>query len=62
MWYTSPLAFVDIVMSVKDDKCLSFLARPTRCGTPVPQPLNLMNNVKAKDMKRFVAGEWVSEV
>ena len=38
------------------------LARPARCGTPVPQPLNVMNNVKAKNVKRFVAGEGVSEV
>jgi len=30
--------------------------------TPVPQPLNVMNIVKAKDVKRFVAGEGVSEV
>jgi len=39
-----------------------FSARPTRCGTPVPQPLNVMNNVKAKDRKRFVAGKGVSGV
>ena len=62
MWYTSPPAFADIVMSVKDDKCLLFLGTPARCGTPVPQPLNVMNNVKAKDVKRFVASEGVSEV
>jgi len=47
-------------MLVKDDKCFSFLGRPARCGTPVPQPLNMMNNVKAKDVKRFVAGEGLS--
>jgi len=39
-----------------------FSARPTRCGTPVPQPLNVMNSVKAKDMKRFIAGKGVSGV
>jgi len=38
-----------------------YSARPTRCGTPVPQPLNVMNNVKAKDGKMFVVGERVSE-
>jgi len=41
---------------------LAFLARLARCGTPVPQPLNVINSVKAKDVKRFVAGEGVSEV
>jgi len=41
---------------------LACLARPARCGTPVPQPLNVMNNVKAKNLKRFVAGEGVSKV
>ena len=41
---------------------LSFLARPARCGTPVPQSLNVMNSVKAQNVKRFVASEGVSEV
>jgi len=36
--------------------------RPTRCGTPVPQPLNVMNSVKAKDRKRFIAGKGMSGV
>jgi len=36
--------------------------RPTRCGTPVPQPLAVINSVKAKDRKRFVAGKGVSGV
>jgi len=62
VWYTSPPAFADIVMSVKDNKSLSFLGRLARCGTPVSQPLNVMNSVKANDVKRFVAGERVSEV
>jgi len=35
------------------------LVRPARCGTPVPQPLSMMNSVKAKSVKRFVAGEGV---
>jgi len=39
-----------------------YSARLTRCGTPIPQPLNVMNSVKAKDKKRFVAGEGVLEV
>ena len=41
---------------------LAFLAWSARCGTPVPQPLNVINSVKAKDVKRFVAGEKVSRV
>ena len=41
---------------------LACLARSARCGTPVPQPLNVMNNVKAKNVKRFMAGEGVLEV
>jgi len=28
----------------------------------IPQPLNVMNSVKAKNVKRFVAGEGVLEV
>jgi len=32
-------------------------SRSTRCGTPVSQPLSVMNSVKAKDRKRFVAGK-----
>jgi len=32
------------------------------CGTPVPQPLDVMYNVKAEDRKRFVAGKGVSRV
>jgi len=35
--------------------CVDMLARPARCGTPVPQPLSVMNIVKAKSVKRFVA-------
>jgi len=35
------------------------LARSARCDTPVPQPLSVMNSVKAKSVKRFVAGERV---
>ena len=35
------------------------LARPARCGTPVSQPLSVMNSVKAKSVKRFVVGEGV---
>jgi len=55
--YTSFPAFGDIVMSVKviSVRCLS--SRSTRCGTLVPQPLAVMNSVKAKDRKRFVAGK-----
>jgi len=38
------------------------LARPARCGTPVPQPLSGINNVKAWYLNRFVAGERVADV
>jgi len=38
------------------------LARSARCDIPVPHPLSVMNSVKAKDGKRLVAGEGVSEV
>jgi len=39
--------------------CADVLARPTRCGTPIPHPLSVMNSVKAKSVKGFVAGEGV---
>jgi len=38
------------------------LVGPARCGTPVPQPLSVMNNVKAKGEKGFMAGEGMSGV
>jgi len=38
------------------------LARPARCGTSVPQPLSVMNCVKAWNLNRFVAGEGVVDV
>ena len=31
-----------------------------RCSTPVPQPLSVMNNVKAWNLNRFVGGEGVA--
>ena len=37
--------------------CVDMLARPTRCGRPVPQPLSVMNSVKAKGEKGMMAGE-----
>ena len=42
--------------------CIDMLARPARCGTAVPQPLSVMNNVKAKDEKGLMAGEGMSRV
>jgi len=33
------------------------LAGPARCDLPVPQPLSVMNIVKAKGDKGFMAGE-----
>jgi len=38
------------------------LAGPARYGTPVPQPLSVMNSVKAKGEKGFMAGEGMSGV
>jgi len=42
--------------------CVDMLAGLARCGTPVPQPLNVMNNVKAKGEKGLMVGEGMSEV
>jgi len=36
--------------------------RPARCSTPVPQPLSVMNNVKAWNLNRFVTSEGVANV
>jgi len=38
------------------------LAGPTRCGTSVPQPLSVINSVKAKGEEGLMAGEGMSEV
>jgi len=47
VWYTSPPALTD--MSCRSRViCVGMLAEPARCGTPVPQPLSVMNSVKAK--------------
>ena len=35
------------------------LARPARCGTPIPQPLSMRSNVKAWYLNRFGVGEGV---
>jgi len=35
---------------------------PARCVTPVPQPLSVMNNVKAKGEKEIMAGGGMLEV
>jgi len=42
--------------------CVDMLAGPARCGTPVPQPLSVMNSVKAKGEKGLMVGEGMSEV
>jgi len=42
--------------------CVDMLAGPARCGTPVPQPLSVMNSVKAKGEKGLMASEGMSEV
>ena len=36
--------------------------RPPRCSTPVPQPLSVMNSIKAWNLNRFVGGEGVTDV
>ena len=47
MWYTSPLALSDGSCRSRVI-CVGMLAELARCGTPVPQPLSVMNIVKAK--------------
>ena len=42
--------------------CVSMPTGSVRCGTPVPQPLSVMNSVKVKGGKRVVAGVGMSEV
>ena len=37
--------------------CVDMLAGLTRCGTPVAQPLSVMNSVKAKGEKGLMVGE-----
>jgi len=61
VWYTSPPALAD--MSYRSRIiCVGVLTELARCGTPVPQPLSMMNNVKAKSDKRLTVGECVSGV
>jgi len=47
VWYTSPPALSDMSCRSKVI-CVGMLAGPARCDTSVPQPLSVMNNVKAK--------------
>jgi len=47
VWYTSPPALYDGSCRSRVI-CVGMLAEPVRCGTPVPQPLSVMNSVKAK--------------
>ena len=61
MWYTSPPALAD--MSCRSRViCVCVLTGSTGCGTPVPQPLSVMNSVKAKSDRRLMVGEGVSGV
>jgi len=49
VWYTSPPALSD--MSYRSRViCVNMLAEPARCDTPVPQPLSVVNSVKAKKL------------
>ena len=60
MWYTSLLALAD--MSCRSRViCVGMLVEPARCDTPFPQPLSVMNNVKAESGNRLKVGEGVSE-
>jgi len=45
--YTSPPALSDMSCRLRMI-CIDKLAEPARCDTPVPQPLSVVNNVKAK--------------
>ena len=49
MWYTSPPALSDMSCWSRVI-CVNMLAEPTRCDTPVPQPLSVVNSVKAKKL------------
>ena len=42
--------------------CVGMLAGSAGCGTPIPQPLSVMNNVKANGDKRLMVGERMSGV
>ena len=42
--------------------CVDMLVGPARCGTPVPQPLSVMNSVKAKGEKGLMVGAGMSRV
>jgi len=47
VWYISPPTLAD--MSCRSRViCVGMLAEPARCDTPVPQPLSVMNSVKAE--------------
>jgi len=45
--YTSPPALSDKICRSRVI-CIGKLVEPARCDTPVPQPLSVMNSVKAK--------------
>jgi len=47
VWYTSPLTLSDMRCWSRVI-CVDMLAEPARCDTPVPQPLSVVNSVKAK--------------
>jgi len=59
VWYTSPPTLAD--MSCRSRViCVGVLTGWVGCGTPVPQPLSVMNSVKAKSDKRLMVGEGMS--
>ena len=42
--------------------CVGMLTGSAGCSTPVPQPLSVMNSVKANDDERLMVGEGMSGV
>jgi len=47
VWYTSPPALSNKIYRSRVI-CVDMLVEPAGCDTPVPQPLSVMNSVKAK--------------
>jgi len=50
------------IYSGKGWEVLVCCVRPPRCSIPVPQPLSVMNSVKAWNINRFVGGGGVANV
>ena len=48
MQYTSPPTIVEGGVAAMDWKCVGSFLDSSGCSIPVPQPLSVMNSVKAK--------------